>query len=68
FKYPYDPTDGRENLEAGYDVRQVLRGGSFLNYKSRARCAYRGWDYPRVARALLGFRVCVSPTSPAYAL
>jgi len=29
FKYPYDPGDGRENLEASDDVDRVLCGGSW---------------------------------------
>ena len=40
FKYPYDPTDGRENMDVE-DVR-ILRGGSFFNSRGRARCEYRG--------------------------
>ncbi|MFQ5854811.1 MAG: SUMF1/EgtB/PvdO family nonheme iron enzyme, partial [Anaerolineae bacterium] len=45
YKYPYDPEDGRENLEAPADVLRVLRGGSFLNLQGYVRCAYRiGFD------------------------
>jgi len=50
--YPYDPTDGREDLEAeGY---RVLRGGSF-------RCASRDGCHPVYGLRYLGFRVVVAP-------
>jgi formylglycine-generating enzyme required for sulfatase activity len=59
FRYPYDPTDGREDLEAPDDVRRVLRGGAFRYHQYLVRCAvrYHGFnlDYGR------GFRVVVSP-------
>ena len=39
--YPYDPSDGRENLDAGREVLRVLRGGSFPCGKYFVRCAAR---------------------------
>jgi formylglycine-generating enzyme required for sulfatase activity len=65
FKYPYTPTDGRENLEAGNGVLRVLRGGSWDNYRRYARCAYR---LRHLRLVDLGFRVVVSPASPASVL
>ena len=58
FKYPYDPTDGREDLSAGNDVCRVLRGGAFsaLVGAFAARFA-SGSSRSRY----LGFRVVVSP-------
>ena len=60
-EYPYDPDDGREDLDAG--GRRVVRGGSFVSPRANARCALRSvgdrggiWDF-------FGFRV-VSPISP----
>ena len=68
FKYPYDPSDGRENLEAGDDVHRVLRGGSFFDFRVNARCASRNGFSPLDVWRVLGFRVVVSPISPSSAL
>jgi len=57
--YPYDPEDGRENLEAG-DIR-VLRGGAFNCEGGLVRCAFRVRNYPDLRGAGGGFRVVVSP-------
>jgi formylglycine-generating enzyme required for sulfatase activity/energy-coupling factor transporter ATP-binding protein EcfA2 len=59
--YPYNPNDGRENIEAGDEVLRVLRGGSWFSNavvargscRHGGRADYRGRD--------LGFRVLVSP-------
>jgi formylglycine-generating enzyme required for sulfatase activity len=59
FKYPYDPTDGRENLDAGDDVYRVVRGGSFEAPLVSARCSIRNRIYPRESIEDLGFRVYV---------
>ena len=59
--YPYDPADGREDLDAG-DTR-VVRGGSFFNLRFDARCAVRRWVGPQGSWSSFGFRV-VSPISP----
>lgn len=61
-KYPYHAKDGRED-EASRDSR-VLRGGSFLNHRYYARCAYRDNYTPDDRYYFIGFRVCVS--SPSY--
>ena len=67
-KYPYEPADGRENLEAGDDVRRVLRGGAFNFYRDLARCAYRYRSNPYGGWLNSGFRIVVSPISPTSAL
>lgn len=56
FRYPYDPGDGREHLDApGY---RVVRGGAFYASPRRVRCAYRLW-HNRFSRGWdLGFRAC----------
>jgi formylglycine-generating enzyme required for sulfatase activity len=59
FKYPYDPTDGRENLEAGARVYRVLRGGSWNSDWGAVRCAFRN-NAPLDASSNVGFRVVLS--------
>jgi formylglycine-generating enzyme required for sulfatase activity/predicted ATPase len=60
FKYPYDPEDGREDLEADSDILRVLRGGSFDSLEGLVRCASR-WDSPDVGSYFTGFRVVIAP-------
>ena len=60
-EYPYDPGDGREDLEAGRDVLRVLRGGAF-NLEARfVRCASRFRLNPLNRYRNHGFRVLASP-------
>ena len=48
---------------------RVVRGGSFIYSRDNARCAFRrGGCYPTCGWDLGGFRVVVSPISPASAL
>lgn len=57
--YPYDPTDGRENLET--EGSRVARGGSFYdNSAAFIRCAYRYWRSPNDRKRHLGFRIVVA--------
>jgi formylglycine-generating enzyme required for sulfatase activity len=42
--YPYDPDDGREDLEA--KGTRTLRGGSWINERHEARTAYRLPPFP----------------------
>jgi formylglycine-generating enzyme required for sulfatase activity/uncharacterized caspase-like protein len=56
--YPYDATDGREDLKA--KGSRVLRGGAFLNEAGNVRCAYRDWSDPSYCSANWGFRVMVA--------
>jgi formylglycine-generating enzyme required for sulfatase activity len=57
--YPYDPADGREDLESGDDVRRVLRGGASVNLAWRVRCAFRGGDLPGFFFYDRGFRLAM---------
>ena len=59
--YPYNPDDGREDLEA--EGRRVLRGGSFSSI-GPVHCAYREPGNPDSGLNYFGFRVVVSPGSP----
>ncbi|MBI3942321.1 MAG: SUMF1/EgtB/PvdO family nonheme iron enzyme, partial [Chloroflexi bacterium] len=61
FKYPYDPRDGREDLQAPDDVRRVARGGAYFSYGRYVRCASRNHDYPNFRFFDIGVRVAVSP-------
>ena len=57
--YPYDATDGRENLDSS-DTR-VLRGGAWDIYDGSVRSAIRGRFDPAVTDASVGFRCSRSP-------
>jgi len=61
FGYPYDPGDGREDLEAGQGVLRVLRGGAFDYAAWVVRCAFRYWKYPDLRLRYYGFRLVASP-------
>jgi len=60
FGYPYDATDGRENLEAGDDMLRVLRGGSFYSNQQYACCAARIRMIPDFRVDNIGFRIVVA--------
>ncbi len=64
YGYPYDPEDGREELD-GADFR-VVRGGSWNYDQGYARCAYRCWFAPGFYDFDAGFRVVVSLASSAF--
>jgi formylglycine-generating enzyme required for sulfatase activity len=61
--YPYDPDDGREDLEAGNDVWRALRGGSAWNDADTVRCTVSLGLNPHIFFGTFGFRVVVSPIS-----
>jgi formylglycine-generating enzyme required for sulfatase activity len=55
FRYPYNDTDGREELRAS-GVRRVLRGGAFDHVPQHVRCACRPLDDPAYRDVDHGFR------------
>jgi len=61
FRYPYDAGDGREDLEAGENVRRVLRGAGFRSNPEYVRSAYRQRHNPVGRGRVMGFRVVVRP-------
>ena len=61
FEYPYDPADGRENLEAGPEVDRAVRGGSWTVDARRLRCVFRDGLPPTSHHSADGFRIAVSP-------
>jgi iron(II)-dependent oxidoreductase len=63
YKYPYDPQDGREELNAPGKIARVLRGGAFLYDSHDVRCAIRGRDDTDFRSYSIGFRVVLSPDS-----
>jgi formylglycine-generating enzyme required for sulfatase activity len=66
YLYPYDPSDGRENLEGGDDVLRVVRGGAFTGRRTLVRCASRLGLNPLNPWFNSGFRVVlVAPGFPS---
>jgi formylglycine-generating enzyme required for sulfatase activity len=61
YRYPYDPNDGRESLQADRNMYRVLRGGAFYNDQWYVRCAFRNRGNPDLRYDDRGFRVVVSP-------
>ena len=57
FEYPYDPDDGREELDRP-GVLRVMRGGSWASPPEYLRSADRAGNDPESADFLTGFR-CV---------
>lgn len=58
--YPYNPSDGREDLET--DDRRVARGGSWADSSIGARAASRNRSHPGGRYGRLGVRVVVGPS------
>jgi formylglycine-generating enzyme required for sulfatase activity len=61
--YPYDPSDGREDLQASLGALRVLRGGAFFDVTWFVRCAFRGWSAPGSRNWDVGFRLVLLPFS-----
>lgn len=59
YSYPYDPTDGRENIEADDNFRRIVRGGAFYYTAECVRCATRNFKFPWTKQSGGGFRIVV---------
>ena len=60
--YPYQATDGREDpVSDDWREVRVARGGSWLDYRADARCAYRTNYHPDAHYDYHGFRCVLSP-------
>ncbi|MEZ4679281.1 MAG: SUMF1/EgtB/PvdO family nonheme iron enzyme [Caldilineaceae bacterium] len=57
YRYPYVPTDGREEPTASATVYRVLRGGAYYLSHIFTSCTYRDRDLPTNKGRSLGFRV-----------
>ncbi len=53
--YPYQPDDGREDLDAA--GLRVMRGGSWYTGQGYVRCGFRYWDNPWFRLGNLGYRL-----------
>ena len=63
YRYPYQPNDGREDLNASNDVRRVLRGGGFFSQsEGRPLCLPRQ-ACPCRRRRQQGVSCCRAPSS-----
>jgi formylglycine-generating enzyme required for sulfatase activity len=62
FRYPYQPNDGRENLNASDAINRVLRGGGFFFSLWFARCACRRRVCSCLRRPPQGLSCCCAPT------
>jgi len=64
YKYPYDPSDGREDPHAPPTCPRVLRGGAWDGLLGGARAAARDGSHPSDRDFAVGFRCCFgSPIS-----
>jgi formylglycine-generating enzyme required for sulfatase activity len=63
FKYPYIPSDGRENLELSNAVLRVTRGGSFSDGRETVTCTHRYRHFPTDRLENVGFRVAITLVS-----
>jgi formylglycine-generating enzyme required for sulfatase activity len=63
YRYPYTPTDRREDLNGRHDVLRVVRGGSFGEDHRSLHCAYRVSGLSYLLDRYGGFRVVMHPAS-----
>jgi len=63
YKYPYNRTDGREDLSKPKEFVRSLRGGSFHYVSYNARCSYRVQGLPLQRAQGLRVSCCAVPDS-----
>jgi formylglycine-generating enzyme required for sulfatase activity len=61
FVYPYNPSDGRQDVGADETNYRIIRGGSFKNEFWASRSACRDLDPPKFSLNNLGFRLFLGP-------
>ena len=61
FTYPYQPNDGREQLDAAMDNLRILRGGAYGYVEKDVRITARHWNGPD--GRYLALRLVVSPST-----
>ncbi|MBV7333929.1 SUMF1/EgtB/PvdO family nonheme iron enzyme [Chloroflexi bacterium TSY] len=66
FRYPYDPGDGREKLNAYANTSRVIRGGAYWNEVDAVGCGLRYWDFPNFRYDRYGFRIVASPSTSVF--
>jgi formylglycine-generating enzyme required for sulfatase activity len=57
--YPYNATDGREELTRGSD--RVIRGGAWSEGPDNQTVFYRSWIGPNLSESAIGFRCANFP-------
>ena len=61
FKYPYQPNDGREVVEAPDTIRRVHRGGVFPNPTAACGVPIAAGAVPFISTGHTGFRIVMLP-------
>jgi formylglycine-generating enzyme required for sulfatase activity len=59
FSYPYDASDGREDVHAPASMRRVVRGGGWSFSQASARSAFRDHSWPAIRSNEGGMRIVV---------
>jgi formylglycine-generating enzyme required for sulfatase activity len=60
YRYPYDPSDGRDDPDAGPDVLRVIRGGSYDSGPWNVRAGVRVGLLPIARTQTVGFRLALT--------
>ncbi len=63
FSYPYDNSDGRENVLADREVRRIVRGGAYYYYSNCVTCTTRNFMFPETPHHGGGFRLVLTQSA-----